>query len=119
MTNRRTHFHSFWLLPILVLRGLMPVGYMLDVSNGNPSVVMCSGGFLKTFGHFHNGGSAAQHYSVCPFAMALGSAAPTTIIAIVDTTTLIIKDAAVNPASRIALSGSVRTHLSRGPPCLA
>ncbi len=123
MTKRRAHFHSLWLLPILVLRGLMPAGTMLDVSNGSPSVVMCSGGFFTvSTGSHHNDSTTqhnAEHYSVCPFAMALGAATPVNIVSLVNFATFIVTDNVVTVASHNSLSGPIRTHLSRAPPALS
>jgi hypothetical protein len=41
MTHRRIHKLIWWLLPLFALRGLVPVGFMVNVSDGDLSMAVC------------------------------------------------------------------------------
>jgi hypothetical protein len=41
MTHRRIHKLIWWLLPLFALRGLVPVGFMVNVSSGELSMAVC------------------------------------------------------------------------------
>jgi hypothetical protein len=41
MTHRRIHKLIWWLLPLFALRGLVPVGFMVNVSGGELSMAVC------------------------------------------------------------------------------
>lgn len=122
MTKRRAQSFVFWLLPILVLRALMPVGTMLDVSGGRTTVVMCSEGFAKAATPSGDAsttrGQVTQHgdqHSVCPFAMALGATAPVEVAIVVHSSsvsTTLDHGVAVHHSP----SGPSRIHSNRGPP---
>ena len=80
MNARRTHRWILWLLPLLLLRSFVPVGFMLSWSEHGLQVVLCSGSGpiplpSAESGHAQHGDgthdhSAAHDSSVCPFAVA-------------------------------------------------
>ena len=41
MKHRRIHKLTWWLLPLFALRGLVPVGFMVNVSSGELSMAVC------------------------------------------------------------------------------
>jgi hypothetical protein len=41
MTHRRIHKLIWWLLPLFALRGLVPVGFMVNASDGELSMAVC------------------------------------------------------------------------------
>ena len=45
MSLRRTHSWVWWLLPFLVARALVPVGFMARVSDGHLNLVFCAVGY--------------------------------------------------------------------------
>jgi hypothetical protein len=47
MTTKRIHNWVWWLLPLLVARALMPVGFMPQMVHGQLQVVLCQGGVTK------------------------------------------------------------------------
>ena len=121
MSKHRAHSFIFWLLPILVLRALMPVGTMLDVSHGNTAIVMCSGTLSTISADVANSAShdrAAQHgeqHSVCPFVLALGTAPATEPVVHIDTgINLSTLDHPI--ATRFSAFGPSRIYVNRGPP---
>jgi hypothetical protein len=141
MTAKRKFTLIWLLLPLLLLRGLVPAGFMIDASGGNLSIVMCSGsGPLPSAaaldehsGHAmhhaqqqgdehagHHGSGHDKHQgSICPFAMA-GSAAP---LANISSLPLGIEPvrtlAAAHTVILRGLSGPLRAQQSRAPPTLS
>jgi len=125
MTKRRAQAFVFWLLPILVLRALMPIGSMLDFSSGTPTVVMCSTDYTKAASQSGEASTthqqATEHgdqHSVCPFAAALAAAPPVESTFNADslfsavTLQFFVTD-------HHAVSGPSRINLTRGPPSQA
>jgi hypothetical protein len=112
MTRRRAEFWMLWLLPLLVMRLLLPTGVMPARSTHGFALVLCSEQHPQSApqpGHAH-----AE--TLCPFAAAASAAPP---------------QAAIQPALPLALSGqaqipcsaqcrgqsgTVRTQLARAPP---
>jgi hypothetical protein len=48
--NRRLHILTAWLLPLLCLRALLPVGFMPVVTESGWQIVMCSGSAYQSRG---------------------------------------------------------------------
>jgi len=124
MTTNRAQAFVFWLLPILVLRALMPVGLMLDTSRNGVAIVMCSGDTYQGVTHTSNDNfgtsrpQTSQHddqHSVCPFSVALAAAPTVQSTFIVDSTF-----ASATPDARVtspqSTYGPSRINLTRGPP---
>src|SRR5580698_8402443 len=90
MTRRRAEFWMLWLLPLLVMRLLLPTGVMPARSTHGFALVLCSVQHPQSApqpGHAH-----AE--VVCPFAAAATTAPPC---------------AAMQPALPMALSGTSQT----------
>jgi hypothetical protein len=112
-----------WLLPVLVLRALIPTGFMLEFADGRMSMVLCSGVVHTPGQHDHHGGSGSnaqshQGGSLCPFAAALG------VPALVAASMPIVLPAPVQALHSFAVPldspfGPERTQQSRAPPALA
>src|SRR5579863_5324515 len=112
MTRRRAEFWMLWLLPLLLMRLLLPTGVMPARSTHGFALVLCSVQHLQSApqpGHAH-----AE--TLCPFAAAASVAPPS---------------AAMQPALPLALSGAsqiagssqcsgqsgaLRSQLARAPP---
>jgi hypothetical protein len=123
MSMRRHYKLIWWLLPLLALRGLVPVGFMLDTSHGELAIVVCPG-------HVGAQGSTSsdpdapgtQHNQsasrLCPFAIAAGPALQASAAGVVSFVAIsqeVIPSAAVSTASIKAQ----HAHLIRGPPALS
>ena len=126
MLKHRAQLISLWLLPVLVMRALVPAGYMLDVSRGSAAVVMCSENFDTRTDHSRFGDSTipqgGQHnsneHSICPFALALGVALPAeTSITLASTFSFATFDH--DAAIHVSPFGPSRINLTRGPPARA
>jgi hypothetical protein len=88
MTHRRIHKLIWWLLPLFALRGLVPVGFMANVSDGDLSMAVCpmhqSVGVAQSTvdrslvdlvaGQTDSSQNKNGSKSECPFAAALSSA---------------------------------------------
>ncbi len=57
MTFRRAQCWVWWLLPFLVARALVPVGFMAQMSEGQFRLVFCTAGMAQTL----NAGAATDH----------------------------------------------------------
>jgi hypothetical protein len=88
MTHRRIHKLIWWLLPLFALRGLVHVGFMVNVSDGDLSMAVCpmhqSVGVAQSTvdrslvdlvaGQSDSPQNKNDSKSECPFAAALSSA---------------------------------------------
>ena len=129
MTTKRK-FKLIWLLlPFLLVRGLVPAGFMIDAASGGLSIVMCGGeGPLKVAapehsGHaMHHGQHGNDHEkhkgSICPFAIA-GSAATFTSIPSLPVDIEPVRTFAADTIAFHGLYGPSRTQQSRAPPYLS
>jgi hypothetical protein len=114
------------LLPLLALRGLVPAGYMIDVTERGLSLVVCESGIYKDAvphndgEHHHEKNSHGGHdHSICPFAVAaLGAPAPNvvTLATVVEVAIDRVRDSADVVASCF---GPSRAQQSRAPPVFA
>lgn len=144
MSRRYAQKLILWLLPLMVLRSLVPAGYMLDVRDGALSVVVCDG-FSRTSSehdihaehqhhaqaggntfsdvedrHAGHGSTHAKHsVSICPFAIA-GSAAVTPTLPFLLLSVTPPSDVQQSTElARFGRSGPSRAQTSRGPPHLS
>jgi len=123
MTHRRAHTLICWLLPLLALRGLVPVGFMIDVSQGDVAMVVCPGHHIVanegsgTSGHGEHGTPAKQLSTApCPFVVAAGGAPLATVLPIpmeLAQIVAVVTDDFVGPELPF---GPTRTQQSRAPP---
>ena len=130
-TRRRQWLLAGLVLPVLVLRALIPVGYMPVSDRGGIHIDFCPGeaqppGVLTAQSpahHHHHGGAdhgapAPESHAPCLFALSASPAfAPAVAVAAV------IPPAATapaeSPAHRVYVPAIVRAQSPRGPPQLA
>jgi len=77
MTHRRIHKLIWWLLPILALRGMVPVGFMVNLSGGELAMAVCHGIHKPADAATQSESSDKSQQSgtsVCPFTAAGSSA---------------------------------------------
>jgi hypothetical protein len=120
MTPFRRHLLLYWLLPVLLVRALIPVGFMLEWRDGHASVVVCTGIVQSEHQHEHAGQPSAQSsLTVCPFAESLGT--PSLAFALPQW----VAPPQPGVFAELAPSlvelpfGPIRTQQSRAPPALA
>jgi hypothetical protein len=111
------------LLPLMVLRAMLPAGYMPVAENGTLRIAMCSDGIYRAATDHNSDKSGSGHEQSsasgsCAFANAVVSAPPPAalqfIVAIaVDAGTIPASTAPTRPAS------IVRVQSARGPPSLS
>jgi hypothetical protein len=130
MTGSRQREHPTWatliVLGVLLLRGLIPAGFMLAPVEGSLAVVLCdmqmsAGDERHVAGHDHG---AAHHHGAggdptCPYAQSAGPAPLSTLPVLAGGA---IPDQLVAPAAftqTLPTCGPVRRQSPRGPPRLA
>jgi hypothetical protein len=135
--TKRTHSLIWLLLPLLLLRGMVPAGFMVDVSQGKVAIVVCPGHILTQspvsgadsanlsatdFGavdHEHHGPMERREQSssqLCPFAATAAAAPPpsfTPQLAAVVPAIAVTFEISSEPAT---LAGPARSQQSRAPP---
>ena len=108
------------MLPFLVARALMPVGFMAQAVGGKLQIVFCSAGLAQSgtdHGNEHKHASA-QHDFSCPFAQA--AAAPPLDISGSETIAFIpTAEILPPPESPYYAAGPPRFIATRGPPSLS
>ena len=121
MNSRRVQLWVWWLLPFLVARALMPVGFMAQAQDGKLQIVFCNAGFSHSAtGHdsAHNKHSSTQHDFSCPFAQA--AAAPLLDIGSSESIPFIATAEILPPAaSPYYAAGPPRFIATRGPPAFS
>jgi len=117
--SRGLHLVIALLLPLMVLRGLLPAGYMAGTQDGQLRIVMCSGGLAAPVDD--HGRHPAPGTTDCPFALAhvtgiappvqpvLALLAPPPAIPFVSFTSALLPPA----------TGPPRIATVRGPPVLS
>lgn len=118
MSSRRVQAWVWWLLPLLVARALMPVGFMAQVHDGKFQIVFCTAGSAQAVGDHHDdvsGKHTAQSDYSCPFAQL--AAAPLLDISSSEAIASIPAAELLPPAeSPYYVAGPPRVVLTRGPP---
>lgn len=112
MTRRRAEFWMFWLLPLLVMRLLLPTGVMPARSTHGFALVLCSVQHLRSApqpGHAH-----AE--ALCPFAAAASAAPPSAPIQPALALAPSRQPLVVCTAQCSGQSGTPRSQLARAPP---
>lgn len=121
ISRRHTRLIIALLLPLMVLRALLPAGFMPVAEDGALRMAMCSDGLYPTTADHHGHPSPAgdeQQSSgsgSCPFALAAVNAAPpalTQIVARLD----IDSGAASSAIAPVIVAATVRAQSARGPP---
>lgn len=117
MTRRQAQLWTVWLLPLLVVRLLLPSGVMPAHGAHGASLVMCRAQFgaplLPASSGGHTDPTHADHS--CPFFAAAALAAPTTQLSALSPLLLVVA-VALLALRRINPSGPIRSQRSRAPP---
>ena len=102
-----------FLLPLLVLRALIPAGFMISMVGGAAELTFCG---AAQHDHAHHGTTSAD--PTCPFAQSSAPAPLPTLPALAKS----IDSARFEPpravSQTVAPFGPVRQHVPRGPPAL-
>ncbi len=126
MSRRRTESWMLWLLPLFVLRLLLPTGVMPGQEPRGAALVLCSTRVLQpassasTASERHSSRPGSTHAeALCPFAAAATLAAPSTWA--LQQPSPLLQDRVVQcpNAQCTAPSGPPRSQLSRAPPLLS
>jgi len=125
MQKKRINKSIWLLLPLLVLRGLLPAGSMLGVTAaGSLSIVVCDSGVANDAAtahaeHHHGNGSAQHDHSICPFALS-AAGAPAPSLPQIPAVAAVAIDRVCEECSTLAgLSGPTRAQQSRAPPAFS
>jgi len=120
MSSRRVQAWVWWLLPLLVARALMPVGFMAQTVDGKLQIVFCSAGTTQPSAHddSSNKHADAQSDFSCPFAQV--AAAPLPEFSGSEAIPFIPTGEILPPAeSPYYAAGPPRFIATRGPPHLS
>jgi hypothetical protein len=128
-SGRRTRGGRWWaraLLPLLLLRALIPAGFMPAVGAGSLALVFCEPAALAAgahaaahhHGHGDTGHSGHLASAECPFAQSAAPALPT-LAALPPAQPLVAHVAATTHAQSILPAAPPRHTAARGPPALS
>jgi hypothetical protein len=131
MNARHSHRLLAWLLPLFLLRALIPVGFMLSWSDQGLQLAMCSGSGPMTLpgdvaadakqhhGDSYRGGqhehSQADNATMCPFAAAGTSGALPSFAAVVAFVATVSHEVRALPTLDLLLTAVLIDRI-RGPP---
>lgn len=138
MNRRRCKSLSLWIVPLLLLRALIPAGFMLAPDADGLSLVFCSPGTPRSaadaavqseghaghhVGHDHDPhpgdhASANQHNAPCPFSLA-ATAAAGDVPYFVSTAAIPVDEPFEFFSAPTSSAGPLRADRIRGPPFLA
>lgn len=118
MLSRRAQTWVWLLLPFLVARALMPVGFMAQLHQGKLQIVLCSAGFAKQASLGQGDGvkhDTSHADDSCPFAQV--AAAPVLDVSGSEAIAYLASEV-VLPTSELPYyaAGPPRQHRVRGPP---
>jgi len=119
--RRRSRAALGLVLPVLVLRALIPFGFMPVAGNGGPAVELCPGvAVAGTHMHHHHGaaGVPGSAHALCVFAASAAPALAPLTLAPAPLAGALIRAAAANSLS-IQLPSILRAQAARAPPSLA
>src|ERR1700680_2570539 len=111
MTRRRAEFWMLWLLPLLVMRLLLPTGVMPARSTHGFALVLCSMQHLRSAPEQDH----ARADALCPFAAAATLAPPSALILPALADTLSSFSPLAGEAQCSGKFGAPRTQLARAP----
>ncbi len=122
ISRRRLELAVLLLLPLMLLRGLLPAGYMVSTQQGELRIVMCAGGLQAAGGDqpgTENGHPDLSGSGDCPFAQAMFHAPPVQFV-----TGVAVPAGAVRFISSAAeelppATGPPRQRAARAPPALS
>jgi len=108
------------LLPLMVLRAMLPAGYMPVAENGELRMVMCSAGLQLPVS---NDTEQGKHHSTadtpCPFANVLTSAPPVQYVATVIVAAAEFRFTSLTTDTLPPPTGPPRITAARAPPALS
>jgi hypothetical protein len=118
IARRHLHLLIALLLPLMVMRGMLPAGYMPVAEDGAFKMALCSEGLQQP----SSNGDTNDHRlpgsgSDCLFAHAAGSAPPPSIVVVASPEATDERSAAM-PAAQSIASTIRRAQSPRGPPTL-
>lgn len=117
MPRRRLHLLIALLLPLMVVRGLLPAGFMPVAQGGELRMALCSDGLQLPSDGQTSGDHAPGSGGDCLFAHAATSAPPPSIISL--TPFGLVEGSTVHtPRAQQAPGVIPRAQSSRGPPVL-
>jgi hypothetical protein len=114
MSRRRAEFWMLWLLPLLVMRLLLPTGVMPARSTHGVALVLCSIQHLRSAPD--QGHAPAHADALCPFAAAATPAPPATLILPAPAGSLSTLSPLACEAQCSGKTGAPRSQLARAPP---
>jgi hypothetical protein len=131
MRRRHLKLLSFWILPLLLLRALIPTGFMLSVDAGSLQLTFCPAvvqpqepSAHEHLSHHHSGAAndaatndpaGNEHGAPCPFSL-VASAAPGDVPYIQDSASQPSDERFQFVSAPTVRVGPVRTDRIRGPP---
>jgi hypothetical protein len=120
ISRRRIRHVIALLLPLMVLRALLPAGFMPVAEHGELRMVMCSAG-LALPGTDHSGKGTQDHTGSdsCPFAHAAASAPPTQHVVAITEPLREVRFLSLAIDTLPPATGPPRTAAARAPPALS
>lgn len=117
IARRHLHLLIALLLPLMVMRGMLPAGYMAAAEGGKLRIVMCSGGLLPAgdSGSGHDDRQASDAGS-CLFAHATTVAPPVQLYAALASAPDLSSFTSAPSASLPPATGPPRLAGARAPP---
>jgi len=123
LDRRRARWWTVVLLPALLLRSLIPAGFMLAPLDGRLSVILCdtdaAGPAHKHAGHDHPGHHHLQLDPNCPYAQSAGPAPLPALPALGPQPVVKAPVQPAHPGEVYAHCGPPRQQVPRGPPHFA
>jgi hypothetical protein len=124
MLKNHSKILSWLLLALIALRGLVPVGYMVEATADGLALVVCDSGIYKDsiptpHQHHHDRQVSGHDHSICPFAAAaIGAPTPSLPVVLLAPDTP-IDGVRAKTESFVGLSGPSRAQQPRAPPVLS
>lgn len=140
MSIRRKHFTLWLLLALVALRGLVPVGYMVDATPNGLAIVVCGSGIYAAAAqmpaampagehhhhHHHSAGDASEQsstgasdHSICPFSMAATGSSAVSFPELIAFEQTVIGRVESRALVEYVSFGPSRAQQSRAPPALS
>ena len=140
MRRRHLKLLSFWILPLLLARALIPTGFMLSVDAGTLQLTFCPAGVIQPLGEQraeqppeHSAHHAGMHHvdaadeqaashntdqAPCPFSL-VASAVPSDVPYLHDSASEPSDERFELISTPTVRVGPIRTERIRGPPSIA
>jgi hypothetical protein len=118
ITRRHIRVLVGLLLPLMVLRAMLPAGYMPVADQDGVRIVQCSAGIFPSSGSAIGDHEEPPNYDSCPFAHAAGDAPPISNAPRLYSTEFVSRIAIATVDIAVATS-QPRANRARGPPTLS